>query len=202
MKIIECRQYEPEWYEARKGIPTASQFHRIMTKTGKLAAGHTTYLNELIADLICQHPGAMTEKPMNAAMRHGVDCEPQARNWYAFNRGVEVQQVGFITTDDGRFGSSPDFLVDPDGLGELKCAQMSTHIGWLRAGVLPPEHACQCHGHLIVSGRAYCDFLSYCPGAKPLLIRVVPDEFTMKLRTALELFWDEYQAAITKVKGM
>lgn len=200
---VPCVQLSPEWYEARCGIPTASNFHRIITaKTMKLAASADDYIAELIAERICQHPGAMTETPMNAAMRHGVECEPDARKWYEMHREQQVRQVGFIKTDDGRFGCSPDFMVDPDGVGELKCPQMKTHIGWLLDGVVPADHLAQCHGHLVVTGRAWCDFLSYCPGARPLLVRVVPDEFTSKLRTCLELFWSKYAETWEKVRKM
>jgi hypothetical protein len=44
-------------------------------------------------------------------MEYGSGTEEEARNWYAFQHDVEVQQVGFITTDDGRLGCSPDGLI-------------------------------------------------------------------------------------------
>jgi hypothetical protein len=30
MQIINCDQGEPEWFTARAGIPTASEFHTVM----------------------------------------------------------------------------------------------------------------------------------------------------------------------------
>lgn len=196
MRIIECVQYSDLWWEARIGIPTASQFKRIVTPS-KLAVSASAdgYINELIAARLHFDPPVMSERPMNAAMRHGVDTEPDARNWYAFDRGVDVQQVGFCTTDDGRFGASPDGLVGEDGGLELKCPQLDTQIGYLRDGVLPHEYVLQVHGSLIVTGRAWWDFLSYCPPAPAFLVRVTPDQFTERLAAALEDFHDRYSAA-------
>ena len=128
-------------------------------------------------------------------MRNGSAMEPTARRYYEFDNDCEVKECGFITTDDGRFGYSPDGLVGDDGLIELKSPKHHTHVAWLRAGIVPPEHLAQCHGGLLVTGRAYIDFMSYAEGLPPLLVRVEPDEKTEALRVALERFWDEYQAA-------
>ena len=39
MKVIQCTQGTPDWFEARRGIPTASRFDMILTpKTGKPSA--------------------------------------------------------------------------------------------------------------------------------------------------------------------
>lgn len=203
MKVINCVQLSPEWWDARRGIPTASEFGRIITaKTAKLSAAADGYIAQLVAERIHLDPNAMTETPMNAAMRHGVACEPEARRWYEMERGIDVEQVGFCTTDDGRFGCSPDGLIGTEGALELKCPQMKTHIEWLLANEVPDEHRAQVHGHLIVTGRLWCDFMSYCVGAKPLLLRVVPDEFTTKLRTCLELFWEKYAETYKRVRDM
>jgi hypothetical protein len=203
MKIHYMPQYSPEWYEARRGIPTASAFDRIITaKTQKPAAGAESYINELIADSIRLDPTCFTERPMSSAMKHGTDCEPEARRFYEMDRGATVQLVGFCLNDEDTAGCSPDFLVGEDGVGELKCPQPKQHVEYLRAGVLPDEYRAQCHGHLIVTGRAYCDFLAYCPAFPPLLVRVVPDDFTEKLRGILKEFCDRYAAAKAQVMAM
>ena len=41
----------------------------------------------------------------------GIEREPEARELYEFLRSVDVEEVGFITTDDGTAGCSPDGLV-------------------------------------------------------------------------------------------
>lgn len=194
MKIIECVQLSPCWWEARRGKPSASNFGRIMTpKTMKLSASADDYACELVADIIRLDPPILTEQPMSAAMRNGVQCEPEARNFYAFDTGHPVLQVGLCVTDDDRFCCSPDGLVGEKGGLELKCPEPKTHVAYLLAREVPTEYRCQVHGALIVTGRDWWDFMSYCPGFKPLVVRVVPDEFTKSLRICLETFWARFQ---------
>ena len=48
---LPCQQGSVEWFEARLGIPTASEFSRIVTPTGKLSASRHAYMGELLASL-------------------------------------------------------------------------------------------------------------------------------------------------------
>ena len=54
--------------------------------------------------------------------------EAEAIRWYGFERGVDVQRVGLILTDDGKVGGSPDGLVGDDGLIEVKCYDAEHHM--------------------------------------------------------------------------
>lgn len=194
MKTFFMVQYSPEWWEARAGIPTASNFGRILTASGKLSAQADDYACELIGEAMNPSAPFFTERGGHtAAMRNGQNTEPEARKYYTLETGNAVQQVGFCLTDDGRFGCSPDGLVGDDGCLELKCPLAKTQIGYLLEGKLPTEYRPQVHGQLIVTGRAYVDFLSYVPLLNPLLIRVTADEYTDRLRVALDSFWERLQ---------
>lgn len=200
MKAFTFPQYSDEWWAARRGVPTASEFGNIITPAkGQYAAAADTYINQLIADKFdpCYGP---KDEFATAAMRNGTILEPEARRFYEFERDAEVKQIGFCMSDDRRWGSSPDGLT-AEGALELKCPTMAVHVGYLRDGVLPPKYLAQCHGHLIVTGREYVDFMSYCFGLPPLLVRVEPDEFTTKLRECLDRFWGEYQEALAKIEA-
>lgn len=200
MKLYDCEQLSEAWFELHRGRPTASRFGRIITpRTGKLAAGADDLICELVAERF--YPGQLIElaQPPSRAMLHGTQCEPEARRFYEMEVGRDVREVGFLATDDERFGASPDGLVGEDGGLELKCPQGKTQVRYLLDGVLPDDYRAQVHGCLIVSGRAWWDFLSYCPGLPPFLIRTYPDEFTVKLLAALEEFWDRYQGALSKL---
>ncbi len=203
MKEIECDQLSPEWWEARKGVPTASCFSRIITAGGKLSAQADDYIAELIGERVCLTPNYFTTqgKPVTRDMQHGTDTEPEARRFYEMERGVDVRRVGFIMTDDCRFGCSPDGLVDPDGALELKCVMLKTQVKYLLEGTLPSEYRAQVHGQLIVTGRKWVDFLSYAPGLEPFIIRVEPDAFTRELKVGLEMFWDRYVATWKRIEG-
>lgn len=186
----DMEQNSDEWFEIRRGIPTSSCFHRICTPKGmKLASGATTYAYELLA--------AMAQKDLpvgndftSAAMAHGIETEGEAADYYAaFHADGEVVPIGFTTTDDCRFGGSPDRMVGDDGVLEIKCPQGNTHVSWLMEKVVPAKHLVQCHGHLITTGRDWCDFLSYCPPMPELLVRVTRDDYTQKLMDVLDEFW-------------
>jgi YqaJ-like viral recombinase domain len=191
-------QYSAEYWQLRRGVPTASEANKILTaKTGKLSSSADEYINQLIADRVFFSPDFTTNRPMSREMAEGLDMEPYARNWYAMeNPKSKVTEVGFCLTDDDRFGCSPDGLVDDDGAIELKAPALKTHVGYLRYhNELLNDYKGQVHMQLIVTGRSWVDLISYVPSLPPLVIRVVPDEYTDKLRDALDQFWDNYQAA-------
>lgn len=194
MKILSFEQRSPEWYAARRGVPTASEFGNIITpKRGEYAAAADTYINQLIDEII--RPDAAQSFTGNRHTERGEILEDDARELYAFEREVAPQQVGFILNDAGTLGCSPDSLIGTDGGLEIKCPDGPTHVKWIRAGGVPDEHKPQVHGSLIITGRAWWDFLSYCPGYPPLMVRITPDAFTEKLHTHLERFVSEYATA-------
>ena len=179
----------------RRGIPTASEFSRIITPAkGELAAACEEYINQLIGDIYDPTYGQHDDY-VSAAMKSGTDGEPAARAEYAMLRDCVVQQVGFITTDDGKFGCSPDSLVNGEGGLELKCPLPKTQVKYLRAGILPPEYKPQVHGCLWITGRSWWDFLSYCPGLPPFMLRVTPDDYTKRLGDVLIQFRKLYDDA-------
>jgi hypothetical protein len=199
MKRYEMDQYTTAWWDVRRGVPTCSEFGRIITPaTGKLSSQALAYAAELVGQMVDPHYGE-EETYVSAAMRNGTIMEPEARDWYEFDAGADVQRVGFCTTDDGRFGGSPDALVGDDGCLELKSPTAKTQVLYLYANTLPAEYRPQVHGHLIVTGRKWCDFVSYFRGLPPLRIRVEPDAYTDMLRKCLDDFWAIYQDVRAKV---
>lgn len=188
-------QYTAEWWKIRRGVPTASEFHRIITAAkAEFAAGHKSYINDLIGDELDPDYPHLNDGA-SAAMRRGTQMEPEARGGYEMIVGAKTHTVAFVTTPCGRFGCSPDSLVGDDGVLELKCPLPSTHVGYVLDGGLPAEYRAQCHGHLIVTGREWCDFMSYVPKRDPFIVRVRRDEFTEKLCGCLARFDEAYRAA-------
>ena len=201
MKILPCVQLSDEWFRLKRGRPSASCFGDIITpKKAELAAAHRTYIAQLIGDLY--DPLYPRDGFMSKDMQEGIDREPESRRWFASQVEEDITQVGLVESDCGRFVCSPDGLVGHDGVLELKNPIPKIHVGYLLgSGGVPDEYKAQCHGHLVVTGRSYCQFVSYCPPLPAYSFRLVADKFTEALRGCLDQFWDNFQAALEKSKG-
>ena len=185
--ILDCIQGEEVWLKARSGIPTASNFNKIYTGTGKASTQAGGYMNTLLGEFLVGGPVESFTTPW---MIRGQEMEEEARAFYAFDKDVEVAQVGFIYSDERKvMGCSPDGTVGSEGLLELKNPKASTHVGYLLKPGVPSEYKAQVQGQLLVTGRAWCDFVSYYPGMDPMTIRVARDErFIMGLKSAVDSF--------------
>ena len=126
---LDCPQGSVEWIEARLGIPTASQFDKIIApKTMKFSESAAKYAWALIAEQILRAP---VDGASSAFMQRGETLERRAVSYYELNRDVETEPVGVILRDDRRVGCSPDRLVGDDGLLEIKVPNVANHIGYL-----------------------------------------------------------------------
>lgn len=178
-------------------MPSASNFDKIITADGKPSKQRTKYLYRLAGETIT---GIAEESYQNNNMIRGQELEAEARQLYSLATGEEVKQVGFCLSDG--YGCSPDGLVGEKGLLEIKCPTMAIHIGYLLADTLPVGYKQQIQGQLLVTGREWCDFLSYYPGIKPLIVRVERDEkFLIALKVELQLFCEELKKVIEKIRG-
>lgn len=199
MKIISAEQGTPEWLFARCGIPSASNFDKILDTSGKPSKQRTKYLFQLAGERVT---GKVEETYQNATMLRGKEMEAEARQFYELTNGVMVEQVGFCITE-GKvvYGASPDGMVGTEGLLEIKCPLIYTHVGYLLVGALPSDYIQQVQGQLLVTGREWCDFVSYYPGLKPLVVRVEPDKKLQKaLAVELELFCKELDEIAEKIR--
>jgi predicted phage-related endonuclease len=186
-------QGSEQWFEARRGRPTASNFDRIATPTGNASSQAEDYMIELIAD--CIRPD-MVDFIGNRHTDRGNELEPAARDEFAEIMQLDVRQVGFITRDDEIVGCSPDALIyDRDeivaGL-EIKCPLAKNHARYVLDGELPAKYAPQVHGSMAVTGLNRWFFMSYCEGMRPFIVQVDRDAYTEKLSAALDRFVIDY----------
>ncbi|HYE70638.1 MAG TPA: YqaJ viral recombinase family protein [Aquabacterium sp.] len=194
--IINCAQNSPEWFAARLGIPTASEFANLMREKAD-AKTRRSYLMRLAGE-------RLTGKPMvrytNADIERGHEQEPEARALYAMLTDTDPVQVGFIRNDAVRAGASPDSLIGADGMLEIKTRAPHVHIEQLLDGEVPSEHKAQLQGQLWIAEREWVDFLAYSPGLKPFLKRVYRDEpYIERLAKAVQIFNAELNLIVQQV---
>lgn len=187
MQIIDVQQRSPEWIAVRLGLPTASRFSKILTPTGQLSKSATDYAHELVAEWLIDQP---CDNEKSQFMDRGIELEDEGRDYYEAMKNIDIQRVGFCTTDDGLIGCSPDGLVGEDGGLEIKCPSPKVQIAnILNNDAFVAEHKCQVQGCLYVTGRKWWDLMSYHPTLPCPIIRVERDEdYIGKLAVALAEF--------------
>ena len=149
------------WLLARVGRCTASRFADVLAKikTGE-ASSRRNYRLQLVTERLTGRP---VEGYKNAAMEWGSEQEPNARDAYEARTGALVDVSEFIRHPEVEWsGCSPDGLLGDDGVLEIKCPYVSTvHVETLLAGGYPSDHRAQIQGSLWVTGRRWCDFVSF-----------------------------------------
>lgn len=198
LQIFNCEQGTPEWYAARAGIPTASEFDTVMAKGkgGGESKTRRTYMLKLIGE-------RLTREPMysysNDHMERGKVMEAEARDLYQMIAELECRQVGFLRRGDA--GCSPDSLVDANGMLEIKTKLPHLQLDCILYDELPAEHRAQCQGQLWIAEREWVDFVSYWPGLPLFAKRVFRDEpYIARLAEAVRVFNEEMQETIAKIQ--
>jgi len=155
---VDVVQGTKEWLDAKLGIPSASNFDRILTpKTMKVSSAMAGYCHELLAEKVLGHP---LDDATSQFMQRGTLEEKAARAWYGLQQDVDVEEVGFLLRDDGRVGCSPDGLVGNDGGLEIKTPNAQTHVGYM-LGEVKDKYTCQIQGGMWITEREWWDFVSY-----------------------------------------
>jgi hypothetical protein len=202
MKIHNCEQGSAEWHALRCGIPTASEFGKLITPLGKprKGEGRESYILEKLADKLMGY----SKDSLNAfAVDQGQIVEKIARPWYECLYDVKVQQVGFCTTNDSRIGCSPDGLIGEDGGIEIKSPQPPAHLEYLLAGVVPPDYVAQVQGSLFVTGRKWWKFVSFSRHFPALVLHVEPiPAFQDALREALAQFTADFDDKLARIQEL
>lgn len=201
--LPEIEQGTDEWFEVRRGIPTASEFSCI------LAAGEgktrQKYLDRLAGELLSER---LSETYRNASMDRGNEIEPELRERYVASRFCQVTSVGFVRRrlPSGRWvGGSPDALVDHDGVLEIKSHKPEILIPILegRAGPGLAAFRAQCQGLLWITGRAWCDIRLGYWGHPTFPARFERDDnYIRQLSDAVEVFDFDLHKLVERLRRM
>lgn len=201
MKLHDVEQGTPEWYAARTGVFTASDFGKILTpKTLSLSKQAEELENKIVAEILT---GQSTEAfNGNGWTQRGKELEAEAVLFYEGFYECETQRIGFATNDEGTIGCSPDRFVGDDGLLEIKCPAPHNHVKLLLDGMVGEDHKPQIQGQLLVTGRKWVDAFSYHPEIKPSIIRVGRDEgYIEMLAAALATLVSNVQTKLNIIRG-
>ena len=173
--LDELEQGTEEWHDQRRGMVTASVVGQLLTATLKTASNDTS--RNLTALLVAERITGYTEPTwVNDDMLRGQLDEPIARDLYS-KHYEPATEVGFMVRDDWGFsiGYSPDGLVGDDGLIEVKSRRQKKQLQTILADAVPAENMAQIQCGLLVSGREWCDYVSFSGGMPMWSKRVYPE---------------------------
>jgi putative phage-type endonuclease len=202
-------QRTEEWLQARVGKVTASQMKHVLAKTqkGLPTAARTTYLWQQVIERLTGNPAPVAR---TVAMQWGTDQEPAALQAYNEAHLVNVEAVGFVQHPTLAVGCSPDGLVTEDmaatGLVEIKCPfNSANHLETWLSG-MPEEHMAQVQGQMWLTGREWCDFVSFdprMPADLQLYVQRVQrnPEFIAGLEREIITFLSEVDAIVQKLQA-
>ena len=199
MEIINIDQRSDEWFKLRLGSIGGSSIAEVTAGgTGKT---RKTLLYRMAGEILS---GQKYNGYQNADMLRGVEQEAEARSLYELVTGATVQQVG-LCREAEHTHCSPDGLVGDDGMIEIKCTIPSVHVETIVENVVPAAYRKQIAWSLGITGRAWCDFVSYSPTVvdkQILIIRSGSDEKLIKeLRASAEKFISEMLEIVKKVRS-
>lgn len=188
-----------EWFEDRRGRATASMFSAILAKgEGKT---RKAYMLKLAAERLT---GKVEEGFSNKHTDRGIEQEPYARLAYEAMIGEIIREVGFMPHDKLMAGCSPDGLINDDGGVEIKSVIPTVQIETVMRGGYPSAHRAQIMGNLLITGRAWWDFVSYSPdlpeNLRLYVYRVERDEaYIRTLESEVRTFLTELDSLVEKL---
>ncbi len=203
--LVEAEQRSPEWFKARLGVPTASDFDKVMAANE--TATYRNYVAEKAAERLADKPySELAGRNFTTwEMQWGTDNEPVARLQYMLASGNEVVETGLWLHDELAAGASPDGFVNNDGTLEIKCPNTATHIETMRKGEVPYQYKWQVQGQLWITGRKWCDFVSFDPrlpeNAQMIVITVDRDDaMIVRLENGVRDFLKDVESTVEFIK--
>ena len=192
MKEFSLEPGSAAWLGVRLGIPTASQFPRVLTPATR------KFSNQSRRDAFA----LVAEKLLNMSLggldyiehiQRGKDLEPDAVRMFTASTDLQTVPIGFLTTDDMRIGATPDRRILGGGASaylECKCPKAETHLEYLIDG-FGADYMPQVQGQAFVGEADWVMRWSYHPMMPPKLERTDRDDgFIADLRAALDEFCD------------
>lgn len=201
MKIHRVEQGHIDWFRLRMGKVTASEMGNLLSSELKLRTGEMprTYLYSKLAE---QWRGKPLIHTGSWATEQGQVRQEFAIPFLALEKEWKIEEGGFLETDDGLAGCSPDGLVGREFGVEVKCPEPTSHVRWLIEGVLPKDYIVQVHTSLFVSGFDKWVFMSFHNDFPPLILEIQRDETIIaKIGEAVNRFHEQLATAREKMEA-
>jgi hypothetical protein len=161
---------------ARLGMITGSKFGELVVQTKDkkgytLSTGKTarTYIYRVAWERLLKtgniSNGLGRLNVSSQSMEHGHEYEQEAIMKYMALTGREVDYHQKFIEYDNYIGGTPDGYIGNDGLIEVKCPwNGGNHIECLLTNeIYNSDYIYQIQGYLWMTGRKWCDFISYDP---------------------------------------
>jgi YqaJ-like viral recombinase domain len=205
---LDIEQGSPEWFELRRGIPTASEFQTILNPAGPRGGdGRIKYMYKLAGEILS---GQTMESYQNAAMARGKEMEAEAREAFAKTRMLDVKTVGFVRRKlpSGRYiGASPDAIWDKSVL-EIKTMRpdliMQSRDNGYDQYQIPAEHKAQTMGALWVTGFTHAELIRFYRGMPYMLHYSAPRDslYVLELEKAVIRFDRDLDVMVNHHRGL
>ena len=157
MIVHKCEQGSEEWQKLRCGVVTMSHAKELLT--GGKGKTRQSYILDVVSERLSGKP---IESYSSFDMQRGQFLEPYALIAFEKANKRHIERVGFITTDDGRIGCSPDGLVGEYAGIEVKCPNPRQHLRNILSDGLS-DYTAQMQGNLWITGRFQWLLVSFCP---------------------------------------
>ena len=159
-----AEQQREEWLRRRAGKITCSKFGDLIgsgrAKDALFSQTGYSYLRRCVAERLGSWYSTSA-----AAMSWGLENEVGAVCEYENQFGAQVDHglYRYYEYNDD-IGGTPDGLVGSDGCIEIKCPyDPAVHVGTMLSKQVPDDYEWQVVGHMLVTGRQWCDFVSFDP---------------------------------------
>lgn len=189
-----------------QGFVTPSRFADVMTndKSGKgFGLTALSYADEIILGMLGVPREDITAKPLEWGKLH----EPAARKRYEIENfcTVPIVEEPIIHPEFDFVCGLPDGLVSDDTIIEIKCPYNSQgHLDNIRTAKQYKQYKWQIQGYLWITGRQYCDFVSFDPrfpfDLQYSCVTIERDNETIEqLQERILLFWEIVQENYKKL---
>ena len=214
MPIIErIKQNTDEWKKLHIGIPTAGNFHKILTpRTLKPSAQRRPYMFRLIAERLLNE--YLPEKAVTGEagywLNRGIDMEAPAGEAFEREHNVKIERIGFVySSEQKKIGCSPDGLIL--GTNEKEAVEIKSPAPWTQMEYLLAKadeetwqrYRAQVQGQMIIGQFEAVHFYSFHPRMPPKYVQTLPDlKFQTTLRQALADFLGELDDETQRAREM